>query len=105
MVVCSCNVIAKREIEEAIIGLLNVDAWQLITPGAVYHAMKQRGRCCGCFSDVISIVVETTERYHRDLKTPDEQILPFIRKIRAEHERCETARMLARAARQRRGAA
>lgn len=105
MIVCSCNVIMRREIEEVIIGLLDKDAWQLITPGVVYHAMKQRGRCCGCFPNVISIIVELTERYHRELDTPEAEIIPFIQKIRAEHERCETARMIARKARMRRTAA
>jgi hypothetical protein len=89
----------RKEIEKAVTALLDKDAWQLITPGVVYHAMKQRGRCCGCFPEVISIIVETTERYHRERETPDEQIRPFIQKIRAEHERCETARMFARRAR------
>lgn len=95
----------KREIEEVICRLLDEDAWRLITPGVVYHAMKTRGRCCGCFPNVISIIVETTERYHRERRTPDEKIVPFIQKIRAEHERCETARMIARKARMRRSAA
>lgn len=85
--------------------LLEKDAWQLITPGVVYHAMKQRGRCCGCFPNVVAIIVETTERYHRELETPEAQIIPFIQKIRAEHERCETARMIARKARMRQAAA
>jgi hypothetical protein len=105
MIVCSCNVIMKKEIEEVITGLLEKDAWQLITPGVVYHAMKQRGRCCGCFPNVIAIIVETTERFHRGLETPEAEIIPFIQKIRAEHERCETARMIARKARMRRTAA
>ena len=105
MIVCSCNVIMKKEIEGVVTDLLDQDAWQLITPGVVYHAMKKRGRCCGCFPNVISIIVDVTERYHRDLETPDEKILPFIQKIRAEHDRCETARMLARQAKMRRTAA
>jgi len=105
MIVCSCNVIMKREIEEVIIDLLGKDAWQLITPGVVYHAMKKRGRCCGCFPNVIAVIVETTERYHRELETPEAEIIPFIKKIRDEHQRCETARMIARQARMRRTAA
>nr|WP_246272795.1 (2Fe-2S)-binding protein [Oricola thermophila] len=95
----------RKEIEEAIVGLLEEDAWRLITPGTVYHALKKRGRCCGCFPNVISVIVETTERYHRERATPDEKIVPFIARIREEHERCETARMIARKARLRRTAA
>lgn len=105
MIVCSCNVILKNEIEGVVVGLLDEDAWRLITPGVVYHAMKKRGRCCGCFPNVISIILEVTERYHRDRETPDEKIIPFIQKIRDEHLRCETARALARDMRARRSAA
>jgi len=105
MIVCSCNVIMKKEIEDVIVGLLDNDAWQLITPGVVYHAMKKRGRCCGCFPNVISIIVDVTERYHREIETPDDKIIPFILKIRAEHQRCETSRMIARQAKMRRTAA
>lgn len=105
MIVCSCNVIMKTEIEEAIISLLEKDAWQLITPGVVYHSLRQRGRCCGCFPNVTAIIVATTERYHRERETPEAEIIPFIQKIRAEHDRCETARMIARKARMRQSAA
>lgn len=105
MIVCSCNVIMRSEIEEVVADLLDKDAWQLITPGTVYHAMKKRGKCCSCFPRVIDVIVEVTERYHRARQTPDDQILPYIQKIQAEHERCETARMLARQARMRRSAA
>lgn len=95
MIVCSCNVITDREIKEVIIGFLEQDAWQLITPGKIYHAMAQRGRCCGCFPGVIDIIIATTEAWHRDKQTPEAQIIPFILKIRSEHERCETVRKLA----------
>ena len=67
--------------------------------------MKKRGRCCGCFPNVISIIVDVTERYHREIETPDDKIIPFIQKIQAEHQRCETVRMLARQAKMRRAAA
>ena len=49
MIVCSCNVITEKEISDVIISFLDEDEWQLVTPGKVYHAMAQRGRCCGCF--------------------------------------------------------
>ena len=94
MLVCSCNVISRKEIESAIIGILNDDAWQLITPGTVYHALSKRGKCCGCFPNVIDLIIETTKSYHERIATPSAEIIPFIRKIRAEHERCETMRKL-----------
>ncbi len=96
MIVCSCNVITEKEISDVIISFLDEDEWQLVTPGKVYHAMAQRGRCCGCFPGVIDIIVSTTETYHRQKQTPDSVIIPFIQKIRIEHERCETVRKLSR---------
>lgn len=95
MIVCSCNVITKREIEDVVEGFLATDPWQLITAGKVYHAMAKRGRCCGCFPGVIDIIVETTEAYHRSMATHEAEIIPLITRIRQEHQRCETARKLA----------
>ncbi len=95
MLICSCNIITKSEIEETIISLLDDDAWQLITPGKIYHAMSVKGKCCGCFPNLISMIIATTENYHRVKQTPEAEILPFIQKLKDEHYRCETARKLA----------
>lgn len=91
----------RQEIESVVRKLLEADAWTLITPGVVYHAMRKRGKCCGCFPKVVDLIVETTLRYHEQCETPEVHVLPFIERIRSEHERCETARMLARKARRR----
>lgn len=96
MLICSCNIIAKREIEDVVRKFLAEDPWHLITPIKVYHEMEKRGRCCGCFPNVINIIVSETEMYHRDASTPDAVILPFIAKIKEEHQRCETSRQLLR---------
>ena len=37
--------------------LLDEDCWQLIVPAKVYHAMQKRGRCCGCFPNVVDIIL------------------------------------------------
>lgn len=94
MLICSCNLIAKQEIEETIRGFLIEDPWTLITPSRVYHEMNKRGRCCGCFPNVINIIVATTENFHRQAETPESSIVPFVAEIREEHNRCETARLL-----------
>lgn len=62
MIVCQCNILSKREIEAAVERLLADDPWRLIVPSTVYHAMAQRGRCCGCFPDVVEIIAEVTAR-------------------------------------------
>ncbi|PWV97811.1 BFD-like [2Fe-2S] binding protein [Hoeflea marina] len=60
MIVCQCNILSDREIEAAVERLLRDDPWQLIVPSKVYHAMGIRGRCCGCFGDVIAIIGRMT---------------------------------------------
>lgn len=99
MIVCSCNIITLEEIEEVITDFLRADEWQLITAGMVYHAMKKRGKCCSCFPRVIDTVIRVSEEYHRRKATPEAQIIPFIARIRHEHDRCETVRALSKSRR------
>lgn len=95
MIVCSCNFITSQDIEDVITGFLDLDEWQLITPGKIYHTMKKRGKCCSCFPGVIDIIIRTTQAYHAQKQSPQDKVVPFIKRIRDEHERCETARRLA----------
>lgn len=62
MFVCQCNFLSRREIEAAVERLLAEDPWQLIVPSKVYHSMRIRGRCCGCFPEVVEIIGEVSER-------------------------------------------
>ncbi|MDA4633188.1 hypothetical protein NZA98_19125, partial [Escherichia coli] len=64
MLVCHCNIITQKEIENTITELLDADPWQLIVPAKVYHAMQKRGRCCGCFPTVVETIIKVTEEYH-----------------------------------------
>ena len=82
MIVCSCNVIKKAEIEEVVHGFLEDDAWQLVTIGMVYRAMAMRGKCCGCFPNAISIIVDAVESWHLVNNTPSAKIIPFIQQTR-----------------------
>lgn len=66
MIVCQCNILTRQEIETAVEKLLAEDPWRLIVPSTVYHAMRIRGRCCGCFPDVIEIISEVTGRMRPD---------------------------------------
>lgn len=101
MIVCSCNYILKHEIEEVIQSFLMEDAWTLVTPGRVYAALAKRGKCCGCFPNVINVIVSVTRNFHREQNTPEADIIPFISRIIEEHERCDTVRQLALLNRQR----
>ena len=62
MFVCQCNLLSQGEIEAAVEKLLAEDPWQLIVPSKLYHSMRIRGRCCGCFPDVVEIIGAVTER-------------------------------------------
>ena len=48
MIVCHCNHIDHREIEEACTRLVEAHPWRVLTPGAVYKALGRRPRCGGC---------------------------------------------------------
>ncbi|MBW3097699.1 (2Fe-2S)-binding protein [Pseudohoeflea coraliihabitans] len=87
MLICQCNIIAKREIEATVRGFLDDDPWQIITPLRVYHALHKRGRCCGCFPDVVGVIVETTQAWHRDQASPEDKIVDFVARLKAEHAR------------------
>lgn len=58
VIVCSCNVIIRREIEAVIEEILADDPFAVLTPGLLYHRLGKRGRCCGCFPHVSRILVE-----------------------------------------------
>ena len=96
MIVCSCNIVTKEEISDVVRDFLRDDEWQLITIGMVYHAMAVRGKCCGCFPNAIDIIIDVTEQWHRAHARDEATIIPFVARIREEHERCETVRNLAK---------
>lgn len=96
MIVCHCNVIRESEIEDAIHSLLDADPWRLIVPAQVYRELKKRARCCGCFPNVVDIIVRVTETYHRQNSTPEPEIVCLIDRLRQEQRAREEARLEAR---------
>ncbi len=86
MLVCSCNFISEKEIVDTITALLDEDCWQLIVPAKVYHAMHKRGRCCGCFPNVVDIIIRTTEKYHAATHSTDDKIVAYISRLKEFHE-------------------
>lgn len=58
MIVCSCNIITRRDIEAVIEEILLKDAYAVLTPNLLYHRLGRRGKCCGCFPHVTDILVE-----------------------------------------------
>lgn len=63
MIVCHCNVLTKATINEAIDSLVDDDPYQLITPGLVYRRLQKRGKCCGCFPQVVDLIVQRLEEF------------------------------------------
>jgi len=82
MLICSCNIITDKEIERAIVSLLDQDPWQLIVPAKVYHSLKQRGRCCGCFPNVVETIIRVTEEYHRRAGGGGADVITFLDRVR-----------------------
>ena len=83
MLICHCNIITEKEIEQTIVRLLDEDPWQLIVPAKVYHAMKKRGRCCGCFPNVVETIIRVTEEYHVRYEAGGMDIVSHLDRVRA----------------------
>lgn len=86
MLVCHCNLITAEEIKAQIIEFLDEDCWQLIVPAKIYHAMAKRGRCCGCFPNVVDIIIKVTEDYHLHRDPSDENVVVFLDQVRGLRE-------------------
>lgn len=83
MLICSCNIIAKAQIEDVIDGFLAQDPWLLITPSRVYQEMDKRGQCCGCFPNVVSLISARVQAFHAKIHTPDFELLPFLQQLQS----------------------
>ena len=91
MLVCSCNFITDKEIRDVINAFLEEDCWQLIVPAKVYHAMEKRGRCCGCFPNVVDLIVSTTAEFHAKRNSDDEKVVDFMERLRRFEEEQKAA--------------
>lgn len=87
MILCSCNVITDRDISDIVVSFLRDDPWQVITPGKVYKAMAERGKCCSCFPGVIDIIVKTSTDYHKSLASPEAEVIDFVARLTAERQK------------------
>jgi hypothetical protein len=74
VLVCQCNIITSSDVEAVVRRFLDEDPWQLIVPAKVYHEMGKMGRCCGCFPNVVDIIVEVTEKYHLQMGAEGERL-------------------------------
>jgi len=93
MIVCHCNQIRLSEIEGAIRELLSQEPYQLIVPVQVYHHLKERGRCFGCFPSVVNTIVQTTADFHAEMNTPSAQIIDLVERLKQLHAQLPAATM------------
>ena len=82
MLICHCNVITEKEVEQAILDLLEQDPWSLIVPAKVYHSLSKRGRCCGCFPNVVETIIRVTEAYHARSQPNEPDVVSHLDRVR-----------------------
>jgi len=92
MIICQCNIITERRIEEAVIRLLEDDPWQLIVPMQVYHALGKSGRCRGCFPNVVDITARTREEFHKRRGLADAESISLLNQPDRENPRLSARR-------------
>ncbi|CAN7663740.1 MULTISPECIES: (2Fe-2S)-binding protein [Aminobacter] len=82
MLICHCNLITQKEIEDTIVELLDRDPWTLIVPAKVYHTLQKRGRCCGCFPNVVETIIRVTEAYHARSESGEMDVVSHLDRVR-----------------------
>jgi len=87
MILCQCNVLSAQEIEDIILGFLVEDCWQLVVPGRVFNAAKKQGRCCGCFPNIVEMIIKVTENYHFEHPYDTERSDIFLENVRRLREK------------------
>lgn len=97
MIVCHCNVITRDDIKEAVRSLLDRDPWAYVTPNAVYEELGKRGKCFGCYSVAIDLVIDLieAERHSQDI-TP-KWVDPTLTHLRLLKDRRTSVEALKRA--------
>ena len=56
MIVCSCNVICHRKIEQAVERMFEADPNVVLTPGKVYKAVGHRPKCATCLFHIAKLM-------------------------------------------------
>ena len=78
MIICSCTMISDKDVEDALVEILNQPDAPIPTPGVVYRHLSRRMNCCGC----APLAVETIYKKMDDLENRG-LICPYV---------CATAR-------------
>jgi hypothetical protein len=65
MIVCSCTVISDRDIEGALLEILNQPNAPIPTPGVVYRHLSKRMNCCSCAPLAVETIYNTVEELEK----------------------------------------
>lgn len=65
MIVCSCTYISDRDIELALIEILNRPNAPIPTPGVVYRHLQKRMNCCGCAPLAVETIYDKVEELEK----------------------------------------
>ena len=82
MLICHCNVITEKEIEETIVELLDKDPWNSSCRRKSITRLHKRGRCCGCFPNVVETIIRVTENYHARSEAGGADIVSHLDRVR-----------------------
>lgn len=65
MIVCSCTVIGDRDIEQALIEVLNRPNAPIPTPGVIFRHLNKRMNCCGCAPVAVETIYNKVDELER----------------------------------------
>jgi bacterioferritin-associated ferredoxin len=65
MIVCSCTVITDRDIESALIEVLNRPNAPIPTPGIIFRHLSKRMNCCGCAPVAVETIYDKVGELER----------------------------------------
>ncbi len=66
MIICSCNVISDRDIEQALLEIFATPAPLVPTPGVVFRQLAKRMNCCGCAPLAVETIYRQVDRLQRE---------------------------------------
>lgn len=80
MIICSCNVISDKDLEEGIAQLQAEYPHRKLTAGMVYRSLGKAFRCKGCLPLAVQVVQELRQRNLLSLEEeePQEAVLQAV---------------------------
>jgi bacterioferritin-associated ferredoxin len=57
MIVCSCNLITAKDVDDAVDALRTADPFVVLTPGLIYRHLGKRPSCGSCLPLVSKLMV------------------------------------------------